>query len=94
MPSGPLNWLKGLASKKELDCQDVKENCSEYVDEEMPAEVTQKFEAHVDECPDCDTFVKTFRATVMTARDLPRHSPSADLRQRIQDKIAGEGRNN
>ncbi len=89
MSSGPLNWLKGLARKKEFDYQDVQENCSEYVDEEMPTEVTQKFEAHVDECLDCDKFVKTFRATVMTTRDLPRRSASPDLKQQIHDRIFG-----
>ncbi len=94
MSIGPLNWLKGLANKKEFDCQDVQENCSEYVDEEMKAPVTEKFEAHVDDCPDCGTFVKTFRATVMTARDLPRRSASADLKRRIQDSISSEGRSN
>ena len=94
MSTGPLNWLKGLAKKKEFDCQDVRENCSDYVDEEMEAPVTQKFEAHVDDCPDCDSFVKTFRATVMTARDLPRRTASSDLRQRIRDTISSKGSNN
>lgn len=94
MSTGPLNWLKGLAKKKEFDCQDVQENCSDYVDEEMQAPVTSKFEAHVDDCPDCDTFVKTFRATVMTARDLPRRTASSDLKQRIQDSTSGQGSSN
>ena len=94
MRMGPLNWLKGLAGKKEFDCQDVHENCSDYVDEEMPAQMTQKFKAHVDDCPDCDKFVKTFTATVMTARDLPRRAASPDLRQRIQDRISGERNGN
>ena len=91
MANGPMNWLRKLTSREEFDCDDVKENCSDYVDQEMPAETTARFESHVDDCPDCGTFVKTFRATVMTVRDLPRRAADADLKQRIQDRIANEG---
>jgi anti-sigma factor RsiW len=86
-----MNWIKKLVSKQEFDCDDVVENCSEYIDNEMPAETNTKFEAHVDDCPDCGTFVKTFRATVMTIRDLPRRAPEGNLKQRIQERLTNEG---
>jgi anti-sigma factor RsiW len=85
-----MNWIKKLTSKKEFDCNDVKENCSDYVDQEMPGETTAKFESHVDDCPDCGTFVKTFRATVMTIRDLPSKAPRDGLKQRIQQRITDD----
>ena len=91
MYSGPLNWLRGLTGKKEFDCEDIKENCSEYVDEEMSAEATRKFEAHTEDCQDCGTFVKTFRAIVMTARDLSRRAAPPGLVRRIQERTTGRG---
>lgn len=90
MSSGPLSWLKSLTGKKEFDCQDIQENCSEYVDGEMAAEATRKFETHTDDCKDCSTFVKTFRAIVMTARGLSRLAAPPDLIRRIQERTTGQ----
>ena len=85
-----MNWLRRLSGNKEFDCNDVQENCSDYVDEELSPSVSQKFNAHMDSCTDCNTFVATFRATVLTIRDLPKRPPSADLQERIQSRIAAE----
>jgi hypothetical protein len=91
MTKGPAGWVRRLSGKDEFDCDDIQENCSEFVDEEMPTSVTQKFRAHIDSCGDCNTFVQTFRATVMTLRDLPRRTAANDLQGRIQARIASEG---
>lgn len=90
MPKGPLSWFTRRQAKTEFDCNDVKENCSEYVDSEMVEERVTKFESHMDDCPDCGTFVKTFRATVMTARDLPSRRSAQNLKALIQERIAAE----
>jgi hypothetical protein len=92
MAKGPLGWFSQRQSKPEFDCDDVKENCSDYVDAEMVNEGVTKFESHMDDCPDCGTFVNTFRATVMTARDLPSRTSAQDLKKRIQERIAAEGK--
>ena len=90
MNTGPMGWLRRLSGRGEFDCNDVHENCSDYVDEEMTKSTSRKFRAHVDSCHDCNIFVSTFRATVMTLRDLPRRSAPPELRDRIRDSIQAE----
>ena len=94
MNMGPMAWIRRLAGKSEFDCDDVHENCSDYVDDEMSETVVSKFRAHMDTCSDCNTFVSTFRATVMTLRDLPRKSPGAELQEKIKAQIAAEPKSN
>ena len=72
MGNGILGWLRRRSSKDEFDCDDIRSNCSDYVDEEMAPAHEAKFQSHMNDCPDCGTFVNTFRATVVTLRDLPR----------------------
>lgn len=83
-------WFR-KGSRGEFDCRGIKENCSEYVEQQMEAARRARFEQHMEDCPDCGTFVRTFRATVMTMRSLPRRSAPDDLKQRIRDRIASEG---
>ena len=90
MNMGPLGWVRRLTGRNEFDCNDIRENCSDYVDEELPAASVSKFRAHTDACADCNTFVSTFRATVMTLRDLPRRAPESDLQRKIRARIASE----
>ena len=72
MGNGILGWLRRRSSKDVFDCDDIRSNCSDYVDEEMAPAHEAKFQSHMNDCPDCGTFVNTFRATVVTLRDLPR----------------------
>ena len=66
MSRGPFGWLRRLVGKDEYDCRDVAADCSEYVDEELSERDAQRFDSHLDDCPDCPPYVATFKATVMT----------------------------
>lgn len=90
MATRMFGWFRRKRSAQEFDCDELKENCSEYIEQQMEAARVARFEQHMGDCPDCGTFVKTFRATVMTMRSLPRRTPSSDLKQRIRDRIASE----
>lgn len=89
MRLGPFRFGRQQA-KDEFDCQDVVENCSDYVDGELAAAQVGELQGHLNDCPDCDTFVSTFRATVMTLRDLPRKPAPSELAGRIQSAINTE----
>ena len=90
MSRGPFGWLRRLVGKDEFDCRDVRANCSDYVDEELSVRNAQLFDAHLDDCPECPPYVATFKATVMTMRDLEPKTAPPELRDRIQAQIAAE----
>ncbi len=84
------SWLRRVFGSRELKCEEIVELSSDYVDEEMAESVSSQFRRHIESCEDCNSFVATFRATVLTLRDLPRRSASADLRARIKECIEAE----
>ena len=90
MGNGILGWLRRGSSKDEFDCDDIRSNCSDYVDEEMAPAHEAKFQSHMNDCPDCDTFVNTFRATVVTLRYSPRPVASPDLQDKVKARIASD----
>ena len=90
MSKGLFGWARRLVGKDEFDCPDVRANCSDYVDEELSERDAQKFDAHLEDCPDCPKYVATFTATVMTVRDLEPKAPPDDLSERIHERIAAE----
>ena len=90
MRGGLFGWVRRLVGKDEFDCRDVRANCSDYVDEELSEPDAQRFDAHLDDCPDCPPYVATFKATVMTLRDLEPKTAPPELRERIEAQIAAE----
>lgn len=83
-------WIRRLFGGRQLDCDDIRDMSSDYVDDDMPSSVSGRFRRHLDDCTDCNTFVATFRATVMTLRDIPRLGASDDLRARVRECIEAE----
>jgi hypothetical protein len=69
---------------------DPYDNCSDHIDEEMAGTVAIKFRAHMDIYLVCNTFVSTFRATVMTLRDLPWRSLIAGIQEKVMAQISVE----
>ena len=91
MRKGLFGWVRRLVSG-EFDCEDVLENCSDYVDGGLTASVADKFRAHLETCTDCNTFHATFRATVLTLRDLPKKQAPPGLREKLRARIAAEAK--
>lgn len=78
--------------KKTLDCKDVLENLSSYVDGEGSAELRQALEAHIAHCRRCWVVVDTTRQTLKIILDAdPFEVPlavSARLYARIETVLS------
>jgi hypothetical protein len=71
------------------DCPEVWKVASSYLDqdgdisEEMIAELTQ----HLDECPPCDAFVQSLRATIEGLKDLPKETAPERLKEELRKLV-------
>lgn len=54
----------------ELECRQVFEKLSEYLDEELPPDLCEQMRGHIDDCPPCVEFVNSLRKTVDLCRQL------------------------
>lgn len=52
-----------------MNCRELAEFLSDYVDGELPADVRARFDEHLGECETCRVYLATFRQTLQLARE-------------------------
>jgi anti-sigma factor RsiW len=61
---------------EELSCQELVELVTDYFEGAMAPEERERFEAHLADCPGCDSYLEQMRTTIALTR------ASAELEQR------------
>lgn len=75
-----------------MTCREFVDFIMGYLEGDLPAEVQAPFERHLSRCPDCERYLRHYRATVEAGRtafadpdaDLPSEVP-ADLISAIRE---------
>jgi predicted anti-sigma-YlaC factor YlaD len=57
-------------NKDELNCQEVVELVTDYLEQALLPEMKAAFEEHVAECPGCDTYIEQVQQTIRMLRKL------------------------
>ena len=47
-----------------MTCREFANFLVDYLDDELPADVRQRFDAHLEECPDCVQYLRQYRDTI------------------------------
>ena len=66
------------------DCPHLVSLLSDYIDGRLPADVRRDLEQHLGGCPECTTFVDTFRTTVALLQSLNEDDLPEELRLRLK----------
>jgi anti-sigma factor RsiW len=72
--------LKPLTNKT---CKQMTALLSDYLNGRLGAKIKNDFEQHLSICPDCVSFLNTYRGTVMATKSL---SP-AEIPERVRENI-------
>jgi anti-sigma factor RsiW len=51
-----------------VTCRECAEFLSDYLEGDLPADVREVFERHLSRCPNCETYLEQFRATVLAGQ--------------------------
>ena len=70
--------------------REVQQLASEHMEGTLPRSIGARFRLHLRSCHDCNLFVATLRATVLTIKGLPQREHPADLEERILARIRDE----
>ncbi|HLE26146.1 MAG TPA: zf-HC2 domain-containing protein [Thermodesulfobacteriota bacterium] len=69
-------------------CKDVVENIMEYIDAELDDKTLEELEKHLDECPECQAFVRTYKKMLeLTGKLRERTFVTPDIRQRLKELL-------
>jgi anti-sigma factor RsiW len=67
----------------DMSCKEVVEVITEYLEGTMGAEDRERFEAHLETCPFCVTYLEQMRQTIVTIGELREDSISSHTRQQL-----------
>jgi anti-sigma factor RsiW len=77
-----------------LTCKDFLRELSDYLDENLDAEIRSKLETHITECPNCWVIADTTRKTIRIYKGMdPQPIPEdieGRLMQALEKKIAAK----
>ncbi|MBV6430304.1 MAG: hypothetical protein IANPNBLG_00413 [Bryobacteraceae bacterium] len=62
-----------------LECKEIFEQLSEYLDRQLPADLCDQIDAHIEACPPCVRFVESLRKTMELCKDLKEEEKPAPL---------------
>jgi len=70
-----------------LTCKDFLRELSEFLDENLDAEVRAKLERHMTECPNCWVIADTTRKTIKIYKGMDPYPVPKDVEERLMQAI-------
>ena len=70
-----------------LTCKDFLRELSDYLDENLEAEIRSKIEAHIAECPNCWVIADTTRKTIKIYKGMEPHPLPGDVESRLMQAL-------
>ena len=64
-------------------CDPIKEQLSDYIDDELAARLCAEIEAHLAECQNCRVMVDTLRKTIYLYREQSPAEMPSDVKERL-----------
>ena len=70
-----------------MDCKEILEGLSDYIDDELAEKTCREIEKHLRDCYNCRVVVNTLRQTVTLYREVPEDEIPGDVRIRLHKII-------
>lgn len=80
------------AELPEMPCQELVELVTDYLEDRLSPLDRQRFEAHLDQCGACRTYLAQFHATLRALGRLPEESLSTEARTAMLAAFRGWAR--
>ncbi len=72
-------------------CKDVVENIIGYIEAELDDKTLEELEKHLDECPECQAFVRTYRKMLeLTGKLRERSFVTPEIRKRLKEFLKSQ----
>ena len=82
--------FKRLLNRGEVDCHEVRELGSDYLEDDLPPQKRSAVQAHLDKCGPCRAFISTLSSTIVLLARIPRATPPPSLKQSITERARQE----
>lgn len=73
-----------------MNCNDVRDNLSLYIDDELSEEEKKLIEEHLKRCPECSKELEEYKKLIQMLNDLPDEEPPVGYCKRLHQKLLNE----
>ena len=87
MVSRFTGFFRRKMNKGDLDCKEVRQLSSDYIDGELHEQTSTKVKVHLRLCPPCNALIRSLIATVGLLRDTPKRKAPDEFKQRLRDNL-------
>ena len=70
-----------------LTCKDFLRELSDFLDENLDAEIRAKLEQHITECPNCWVIADTTRKTIKIYKGMDPYPIPSDVEERLMQAL-------
>jgi predicted anti-sigma-YlaC factor YlaD len=70
-------------NQNQLNCQEVVELVTDYLEQALLPEMQEQFEEHIAECPGCVTYLEQVQQTIMMLRKLSEQQMFPETKQEL-----------
>jgi anti-sigma factor RsiW len=75
-----------------MNCNELVELATAYLDGSLPADRRSAFVEHLDECSGCERYLEQFRLTIALLGELPDETLAAPARERLLAEFTDRSR--
>jgi anti-sigma factor RsiW len=72
-----------------MSCRELVEVVTDYLERSLPWQDQLRFEAHLEECPDCPKYLDQMRLTIATIGHLREESLDTEAREQLLRAFRG-----
>ena len=66
-------------------CKEIFARLSEYIDGELPADLCERIDGHMGDCPPCQAFLRSLEGTVRLVEDVESPAMPDDVRRSLRE---------
>jgi hypothetical protein len=70
-----------------MNCREIVELLCEFLEGELSEEQCRHIQQHLDTCPPCVVYIKTYQVTIRLGRTLPREPIPRSLEEKLQEML-------
>lgn len=74
-------------NEQNISCEKVLEHICDNLDEELNSPNCEAIRLHLNECPDCFSYLKSLKATINLYKEYPSPHPSESAKRSIEEII-------
>ncbi len=71
-----------------LNCQEMFDQISSYVDDDLKEELCVQVRLHLKDCPDCQVFIDTLNNTLVLCAALPDEEMPGEVSHRLHSVLS------